>query len=212
MLERYVTPTEIRTAGRSRLISHVAKAGRLPRAHLERLADRALAAAQAQTVALPAEGVAAGIVRELAAEAWAARERIASLDAEIEAALSRHPDAALIRSLPGMGATLTAEFIAEAGGIERFPTADRLAAAAGLARSSSSRERCATCTGPREATRRSSASSSSRPSARWGTRSVAPSTRASAAKASATTRRCSPLLAAGSTCCTRCCETARPTR
>jgi transposase len=32
-----------------------------------------------------------------------------------------------------MGATLTAEFIAEAGGIERFPTADRLAAAAGLA-------------------------------------------------------------------------------
>jgi transposase len=84
-------------------------------------------------VALPAEGVAAGLVRELAAEAWAVRERIAALDGEIEAALSRHPDAALIRSLPGMGATLTAEFIAEAGGVERFPTADRLAAAAGLA-------------------------------------------------------------------------------
>jgi transposase len=32
-----------------------------------------------------------------------------------------------------MGATLTAEFIAEAGGIERFPSPDRLAAAAGLA-------------------------------------------------------------------------------
>jgi len=32
-----------------------------------------------------------------------------------------------------MGATLTAEFLAEAGGIARFPTADRLAAAAGLA-------------------------------------------------------------------------------
>lgn len=133
LLARYVTPAEIRAAGRSRLISHIAKAGRLPRAHVEQLADRALAAARAQAVALPAEGVAAGIVRELAGEAWASRERIAALDTEIEAALARHPDAALIRSLPGMGATLTAEFIAEAGGIERFPTADRLAAAAGLA-------------------------------------------------------------------------------
>jgi transposase len=133
LLMRYVTPAEIRTAGRRRLIDHIAKAGHLPRAHVEHLADRALAAAQAQAVTLPAESVAAGIVRELAGEAWATRERIASLDAEIEAGLVRHPDAALIRSLPGMGATLTAEFIAEAGGIERFPTADRLAAAAGLA-------------------------------------------------------------------------------
>jgi transposase len=32
-----------------------------------------------------------------------------------------------------MGATLAAEFIAEAGGIERFATSDHLAAAAGLA-------------------------------------------------------------------------------
>jgi transposase len=133
LLMRYVTPAEIRAAGLSRLVAHVAKAGRLPRSHVEQLADRALAAARAQTVALPAEAVAAGLVRELAAEAWAARERIAALDTEIEAALARHPDAALIRSLPGRGATLTAEFIAEAGGIERFPTADRLAAAAGLA-------------------------------------------------------------------------------
>lgn len=45
----------------------------------------------------------------------------------------RHPDAALIQSLPGMGVTLAAAFIAEAGSIERFPTPDKLAAAAGLA-------------------------------------------------------------------------------
>src|SRR3954465_6587302 len=32
-----------------------------------------------------------------------------------------------------MGVTLAAEFIAEAGSIERFPTPDKLAAAAGLA-------------------------------------------------------------------------------
>nr|WP_293770136.1 transposase [Sporichthya sp.] len=36
-------------------------------------------------------------------------------------------------TLPGMGAALTAELLAEAGGLDRFPTADRLAAAAGLA-------------------------------------------------------------------------------
>lgn len=133
LLMRYVTPAEIRRAGRRRLVDHIARAGRLPRPHVKRLADRALAAASAQTVALPAEGVAASLIRELATEAWAVRERVSALDGEIEAALARHPDAALIRSLPGMGATLTAEFIAEAGGIERFPTADRLAAAAGLA-------------------------------------------------------------------------------
>jgi hypothetical protein len=41
-----------------------------------------------------------------------------------------------------------AEFIAEAGSIERFPTPDRLAAAAGPAPRSSSRTRSATCNAP----------------------------------------------------------------
>lgn len=133
LLQRYVTPTEIRRAGRRRLIEHIARAGHLSRRHVEELADRALAAAQAQEIAVPGERVAAELVRELAVEAERTRERVAALDRELEAALDRHPDAALIRSLPGMGVTLTAEFIAEAGSIERFPTADRLAAAAGLA-------------------------------------------------------------------------------
>jgi transposase len=113
LLSRYVTPVEIRRAGKPRLVSHLLKAGRLPRPHLERLA--------------------AELVRELAQEALATRDRLNRLDAQIEETLAHHPDAALIRSLPGMGATLTAEFIAEAGGIGRFPSPDRLAAAAGLA-------------------------------------------------------------------------------
>jgi transposase len=108
-------------------------AGRLSRAHAERLADAALTAAQAQATAVPGERVAAELVRELATDAARARSRISDLDRELEATLERHPDVALIRSLPGMGVTLTAEFIAEAGTIERFPTPDRLAAAAGLA-------------------------------------------------------------------------------
>jgi transposase len=133
LLSRYVTPAEIRRAGKARLVNHLLKAGHLPRPHVEQLAERALTAAQAQRLALPGERLAAELVRELGQEALAVRDRLATLDAQIEEALGRHPDAALIRSLPGMGATLTAEFIAEAGGIGRFPTPDRLAAAAGLA-------------------------------------------------------------------------------
>ncbi|MCL6646586.1 MAG: IS110 family transposase [Dehalococcoidia bacterium] len=133
LVSRYVTPAEIRRAGKSRLVNYLLRGGRLPRAHVEQLAEQALAAAKAQRLALPGERLAAELVRELALEALIVRERLARLDAELEQALARHPDAALIRSLPGMGATLTAEFIAEAGGIGRFPTPDRLAAAAGLA-------------------------------------------------------------------------------
>jgi transposase len=77
--------------------------------------------------------LAARLVRELAAEALACRRRIIDLDAVLNRLLERHPDAALIRSLPGMGAVLTAEFIAEAGTLARFRSADALAAAAGLA-------------------------------------------------------------------------------
>src|SRR3954447_23782015 len=133
LLSRFVTPAEIRRAGRRRLIDHIARAGRLSRKHVEALAEAALVAAQAQTTAVPGEAVAAQIVRDLVDEIATGKRRLAALDAELEAALAQHPDAPLIRSLPGMGVTLTAEFIAEAGHIERFATADQLAAAAGLA-------------------------------------------------------------------------------
>jgi len=133
LLSRYVTPGEIRRAGRRRLIEHILRAGRIPRRHAEDLADAALGAARAQTIAVAGERVAAALVRELAVEAARTRSRLALLDRDLEATLERHPDAALIRSLPGMGVTLAAEFIAEAGSIDRFPTPDKLAAAAGLA-------------------------------------------------------------------------------
>lgn len=133
LLSRYVTPAEIRRGGVSRLVKHMLASGRLPRPHVEKLAAQAVAAAKAQQLALPGERLAAALVRELAEEALSVRERLAQLDSELKETLARHPDAAFIRSLPGMGATLAAEFIAEAGGISRFPTPDRLAAAAGLA-------------------------------------------------------------------------------
>jgi transposase len=133
LLARYVTAAEVRRAGRRRLIAHILRAGRISRRHAEELADRALAAAHEQTVAVAGERVAAELVRELAVEAAGTRSRLSALDRDLDAALQRHPDAALIQSLPGMGVTLAAAFIAEAGGIQRFPTPDKLAAAAGLA-------------------------------------------------------------------------------
>jgi Transposase len=99
LLARYVTPTEIRRAGRRRLVDHISRAGRLPARQVEELADAALAASRAQTIAVPGERVAAALVRELAGEAERARERLAALDRQIEAALERHPDAALIRKV-----------------------------------------------------------------------------------------------------------------
>ena len=131
LLTKFVTPGELRAAGKTRLTRHLRAAGGLRK--LEDLADRVLAAAAEQAVAVPAERMTARLIRELALEALASRARLIQLDAELEALLERHPDAALIRSLPGMGAVLTAEFIAEAGNLNRFRSADALASAAGMA-------------------------------------------------------------------------------
>ena len=65
--------------------------------------------------------------------ALAARDRLKATDQAIRERLARDPDVALILSMPGMGATLMAEFIALVGRIDRFDSADTLAAAAGLA-------------------------------------------------------------------------------
>lgn len=133
LLTRYVTPAEIRAAGRARLLTQLRRLGHVKDASLIALAEGAVASAQAQRVSVPAEMVAADLVRDIAAEALAAKDRLKALDKRIAQALDRHPDAALIRSLPGMGATLTAEFLAVTGGIGRFATGDQLAAVAGLA-------------------------------------------------------------------------------
>ncbi|MBO0808962.1 MAG: IS110 family transposase [Actinobacteria bacterium] len=133
LLARYVTPAEIGRAGKARIVAHLRRTGQYKAASLHALASAALAAAQAQTVSVPAEATAAAIIKDLAAECLTARTKIAAVDAGIAEALSRHPDAALIATLPGMGAVLTAELLAVAGGLSRFPSGDHLAAAAGLA-------------------------------------------------------------------------------
>lgn len=133
LLTRYVTPAEIRRAGKARLTAHLRRAGRVKDTTIDALASAATAAAQAQRITVPAEAVAASLIRSLAGEALAGRDQLAAIDKQIAEVLTRHPDAALIRSLPGMGATLTAEFLALTGGTSRFTDGDHLAAAAGLA-------------------------------------------------------------------------------
>jgi transposase len=132
LLARYSTPAEIRRAGRRRITEHLLHAG-VRRSYAESLVDKALTAADTQRVVVPGETRLAGFTREFATEAITVRRRVSELDSEITRDLDRHPDAALVRSLPGMGATLTAEFLAEAGDLARFASADELASAAGLA-------------------------------------------------------------------------------
>jgi transposase len=133
LLGRYVTPAEIRRAGQARITSHLLRSGRHRRDLVDRLVTAALAAAQGQRITVPGEQVAAAIIKDLAVEALHAKTKINQLDSQIGELLDSHPDAALVRSLPGMGATLTAEFLAAAGGITRFSSGDQLASAAGLA-------------------------------------------------------------------------------
>lgn len=131
LLTRYVTPTEIRQAGKRRIVAYLNKT---PHMHLsERLADQALEIAHAQLLAVPGEIAIADLVREMAAEALDCKAKLVRIEHDITALLAIHPDGALIRSMPGMGAVLTAEFIACVGDMRRFASADALASAAGLA-------------------------------------------------------------------------------
>lgn len=133
LLTRFVTPDEIRTAGRRRLVVHLGKLKNIKATVITSITDNALESAHAQQISVPGEAVAADLIRGLATEMLAGRDQLALIDKHIAGVLERHPDAALIRSLPGMGVTLTAEFLAITGGIDRYPDGDHLATAAGLA-------------------------------------------------------------------------------
>jgi transposase len=131
LLTGFVTPRELRRANETMLAHHL---GTLAQRSCGRdLIKKARALAKRQMIAVPGEALSARLIKELAGEALETIERIAMLDRELEARVARHPDAALIRTLPGMGALLSAAFIAEAGSIGRFKSPDALAAAAGLA-------------------------------------------------------------------------------
>ncbi|MFZ4297662.1 IS110 family transposase [Streptomyces cinereoruber] len=131
LLTGYQTPAAIRRMGVRRLETwlrnrKVNGAGAL--------AARAVEAAQAQMTALRGEELGAELVGRLARSVAAHNDEVAELDARIEARFRQHRDAEIILSLPGMGPTTGAEFIAATGGdLTAFTSPDRLAGFAGLA-------------------------------------------------------------------------------
>jgi transposase len=130
LLARYQRPKAIRQSGITRLAKMLTDAGVR---NAPTIAAAAVAAAKSQTVRLPGEEVAAGLIADLAQEVIALDDRIKHTDADIEGRFRRHPLAEVITSMPGIGFRLGAEFLAAVGEIKRIGSADQLAAWAGLA-------------------------------------------------------------------------------
>jgi transposase len=81
------------------------------------IAGKALTAARAQSVTLPAQEVAARVVAELAEEVLSLKDRIDALDEELGQRFFARPEAPILVSLPGMGLILGAEFLVAVGDI-----------------------------------------------------------------------------------------------
>jgi transposase len=129
LLTGYASPERIRRLGESRL------AGWLRHRHVRGaagLAARAVTAAKAQLTVLPGQDLTAGIITELATGILALDERPKALDGQLEELFAQHPQAEIIRSMPGFGPFLGASLLVGAGDLRAFPSAGHLAAAAGL--------------------------------------------------------------------------------
>ena len=96
---RLSTPKAIRNSGVSRLTKTLTDIG--VRNAVDR--QRCRHAAKAQTVRLPGQDVAAGLVAELAQGVIALDDRIKATDADIEGRFRRHRLAEVITSMPGSG-------------------------------------------------------------------------------------------------------------
>ena len=129
LLTHYQAPAQLRRAGHKRVAAYLKNRGVKGS---NKVADKALAAAKAQSVTLPAQEVASRIVAELANDVLGFKERIESIDEEIGQRFFARPEARILTSLPGMGPILGAEFLVAVGDIRAFESADRLAAYAGL--------------------------------------------------------------------------------
>src|SRR5215217_272396 len=129
LLSHYQTPAQLRRAGHKRVAAYLRNRGVKGS---NKVADKALVAAKAQSVTLPAQEVASRIVAELAKDVLGLKERFESIDEEIGQRFFARPEARILTSLPGMGPILGAEFLVAVGDIRAFENADRLAAYAGL--------------------------------------------------------------------------------
>lgn len=130
LLARWQTPEAVCRAGATRIATQLRR-HRIPKA--DDIAARAVAAATAQTRALPGQELVARLVGRLAGKLLGLRDEVKELDAELQQQFENHPQAALITSMPGMGTLLSAEFVVALGELANFSGPDHLAAYAGLA-------------------------------------------------------------------------------
>ncbi len=126
---RVATPKAARRLGEARLARCLKARGALKSSSL---AERIVGAAKRQRHETPAAEVKAALAAEIAAEILRIGRRLEGLDSRLQELVEADPRGALVRSLPGMGLVLTAEFLAEVGDLTRFGSPDRLAAAAGV--------------------------------------------------------------------------------
>jgi transposase len=129
LLTHYQSPARLRQAGHKRIAAYLRSRGVKG---FDSVAGKALAAANSQSITLPAESIAARIVAELAAEILALKDHIELVDEQIERHFFDRPEAEILASLPGMGPLLGAEFLVAVGNLSAFASADHLAAYSGL--------------------------------------------------------------------------------
>ncbi|MCF3135045.1 IS110 family transposase [Streptomyces olivochromogenes] len=130
LLERFGSPTQIRKAGRRRLVTLIRpKAPRMA----ERLVDEIFTALDEQTVVVPGTDAAALIVPSLAASLQAVLDQRKILAVRIEELLANHPLSKVLTSMPGIGVRTGARILIDIGDGSSFPSAAHLASYAGLA-------------------------------------------------------------------------------
>lgn len=130
LLERFGSPTQIRKAGRRRLITLLRpKAPRMA----GRLVDDIFTALDEQTVVVPGTEAAALIVPSLAGSLTSVLDQRKLLARRIEELLEAHPLSQVLISMPGVGTRTGARILIEVGDGSSFPSAAHLAAYAGLA-------------------------------------------------------------------------------
>ncbi|MET7970876.1 transposase [Micromonospora sp. NPDC005305] len=129
-ISAFQTPEQIRAAGREQLVTHLRRHRAV---NAVKVGDQALAAAAEQDLTLPRQDTGAALAGELVTHLLQLHQRMRDADKANKAAFSDHPQAGIIRSLPGMGALAAAEFIVAVGDLSTFASPDHLAAYAGLA-------------------------------------------------------------------------------
>ncbi|MFG1848288.1 IS110 family RNA-guided transposase [Micromonospora carbonacea] len=130
LLAQWQTPAGLRRAGEARILAYLRQHGVWA---AKALTAKVLAAARTQTVAVAGEATAAGIVGQMAIDLEAVNDRITAIEETIAAVVAEHELGEIVTSLPGIGTTLAAEFLAHAGTLTTYASPAALAAHAGLA-------------------------------------------------------------------------------